>query len=397
MITTTEAYNRGFAAGKAIKADLDKWMANTFKWMRGAYPASAHLDYAAEMEKIDRERLERVPSLTKFPETKGLPDIVRAERRGFVDATGAGPREVAYQFSWFFYCSRRLNAHYVGVDQRPNNCTAVYIRNSKEGGPLRGRNLDDIRRPGLENFVPPQGTAGGRKLRNDGVSSAVLCDDEPTEMYPVQVWDLLPPDCKRVKDIIPFLERYNEFWGPQNTLLVDEYQDVVAVEKSNCRMGVRWSDDGAAAVTACSYLIPEMKKFREERHRLSLKRRGWDETSSDWQYWLGCDARYHRLLKLTAEANARGATLADMANIVTDHAVPFPERICLAGERGHPDEPDVNWTLTSQASVLEGPNRRSLFWRVEGNTACYNNPPFLIPGEGVEVKPEWKTGTRSAE
>ncbi len=159
---------------------------------------------------------------------------------------------------------------------------------------------------------------------------------------------------------------------------------------------MRWSDDGTAAVTACSYLIPEMKQFKWERNRLSLKQRGWTEDSPDWLYWQGCDARYERLLKLTKEANTRSATLADMAAIVTDHAVPFPARICLAGEKGHRDEADQNWTLTSDASVLEGPNRRTLFWRVEGQTACYANPPFLIPAEGVTVQAEWKQGTRPA-
>lgn len=396
MSTKTDAYNRGLAAGKAAKPTLKKWMEATERWARMSYPASAHLDYWDECAKFDAERMKCVPSARRFPETKGLPDLLVAERKGFVDGSGAGPRELAFHYTWFFYCSRRLNTRYVGKDIRANHCTAVYIRDSKEGGPLYGRNLDDIRRPGLEDLQPPKlGPDGKRRRLTDGVSSAVLCDEEPKEVFPVKVWEIMPKDCKDVKDIVAFLQRYNEFWGPQNGIIVDEEQNCVAFEKSNCRFGVRYSDDGTAAVTACSYLIPEMKKFKEERSRLSLKLRGWDETAPDWVYWKGCDARYKRLLKLTKEANDRGATLEDMANIVTDHAVPFPERICLAGQKGHPDDPDVNWTLTSQASVLEGPNRRTLFWRVEGNTPCYESPAFLAPGKGVKVKTTWKKGTRS--
>ena len=83
---------------------------------------------------------------------------------------------------------------------------------------------------------------------------------------------------------------------------------------------------------------------------------------------------------------------------MTDRAAPFPDCICLAGEKSHRSDSDDpnwrNWTLVSQASVLEGPHRRTLFWRVEGNTPCYENPPFLIPGKGVKVKSEWKKGTR---
>ncbi|HVF09792.1 MAG TPA: hypothetical protein VNA16_03270, partial [Abditibacteriaceae bacterium] len=399
MSKSDDGYRRGLAAGKAVGDRVGPaWTENLMEWARTAYPASTHLDYWDEVLKLDRERMESVPSAARYPELQGLPDELRAERQGFMEGCGGGPREVAFHYTWFYFISRRLNTRYVGFNQRANHCTAVYIRDSKEGGPLQGRNLDDVRRPpALEKLDPPRrGPDGKRRLITGGVSSAVLCDEEPTEIFPVDPWQIMPADCKQVGDIVDFLTRYVEFWGPQNGIIVDEEQNAVAFEKSNCRLGVRRSTDGTAAVTACSYLIPEMKKFKAERSRLSLKLRGWDETSPDWVYWTGCDARYERLLKLTAEANQRGATLEDMANIVTDHAVPFPERICLAGERSHRDDADVNWTLISSASVLEGPHRRTLFYRVEGSTPCYNSPPFLVPGPGVEMKREWKKGTRSA-
>ncbi len=396
MSKTTEAYHRGLKAGKLAKPRLRQWMESFIRWAKTQYTATQDMDYPGEMVKCDRERLLNPPSLSKFPETKGLPDLVMAERKGFQEGCACGDDLMAYHFSWFFFSSRRLNTRHVGRDVQAGHCTSVYIRDSKEGGPLHGRNLDDIRRPALEDFQPPPPHDGKRVFRREGVSSAVLCDEEPQEIFPVDPWLLIPEDCMKLKDVIEFLKRYVDFWGPQNGILVDMEQNAAAFEKSNCRVGFRMSTDGTAAVTACSYLIPEMKKFKEERSRLSLKRRGWNEKSPDWLYWTGCDARYERLLKLTADANKRGATLEDMADIVTDHAVPFPERICLAGEKGHPDDADVNWTLTSQASVLEGPNCRSLFWRVEGNTACYDNPPFLIPGKGVTVKSEWKKNTRAA-
>lgn len=150
-------------------------------------------------------------------------------------------------------------------------------------------------------------------------------------------------------------------------------------------------------MTACAQIIPEMKAHRERCHRRSLDLRGYDESSPDWKYWSGAETRYHRLLGLVKEAAQRGPTLDDMAKIVTDHAVPYPERICLAGESCHPDfQPGSGeWTMRSRAAVLSGPNRRTLFWRVEGSTPCYANPPFLVPGEGVTVKPEWQEGTRN--
>lgn len=394
MSKITEAYERGLADGRRMKPTLAADMEWTVKWGKLAYPATRDLDYWKEVVEFDRERLRNPPDPIRYPETRGLPDIVAAERKGFAEGSGGGERELAFQYTWFFYCSRRLNTRYVGTGIRANHCTAVYIRDTKEGGPLYGRNLDVNRRPD-ERFDPPtEGPGRKRERLVSGVSSAALCDEEPDEIFPVDVWSLMPKDCRKVRDIISFLQRYTPFWGPQNGILVDEEQDSVAYEKSNCRMGVRYSDDGTAAVTACSYLIPEMKAFKEKCSRRSLELRGWDETSPDWLYWQGCDRRYERLLKLTRETARKGATLDDMVKIVTDHAVPFPDRVCLAGEKGHPDDPDVNWTVTSFSSVMEGPNRRTLWSRVEGQKACYDTQPFLVLGDGVEMKPEWRKGTR---
>src|SRR5262249_16340019 len=76
------------------------------------------------------------------------------------------------------------------------------------------------------------------------------------------------------------------------------------------------------------------------------------------------------------------------------HAVPYPARVCIAGESplGKPHE--VEWTMCSHSEVLEGPNRRILFYTVEGDKPCYETPPYLVPGEAVELKHEWKKNTR---
>lgn len=361
-------------------------MENLFAWARQQYPASRHLDYANEMVKLDSDRMESPPDMTRYPETRGLPDRLRTEREGFLDGCGGNELMLAFQYTWSFFCSRRLNTRYIGTGIRANRCSEVFFRDSREGGPLFGKNLDDIRRPAsLEQFPPPAGPDGKRCRRVWTDSGSVLCDEEPKEMFPLDVWELMPPGTA-VRDTVEFLRRYVEFWGPCSCIVVDEKLDSVVIEKSNCRMEHRFSDDGTAAITACSFLLPGMKAFRDERHRLSLKLRGWDETAPDAVYWRGCEARHHRLLKLTSEANTRGATLDDVGRILLDTDVPFPDRICLEGQRGHPDDVEGNWTLTSTATVLEGPNRRTLFWRVDGDTPCHRTKPILIPGKGLKIR-----------
>lgn len=394
--TTTQAYEKGFAQGRSARDTLQDSIDQGMAFVKSAYPRAAYLDFAAEVLKLDAERMANPPNYTRFPEARGWPDLVVAERQGFRDGSGCGDLEIAFKYTWFWMIGARFNSRYIGNAPGTANCTAVFIRDSVEGGPLYGRNWDVLNDKYADVEVPRRGPDGKPRVFVKGVSCATMCDEEPQEIFPLTPWDVMPWDCRKLPDVMEFLKRYCEFSSGCNGIIVDEELNSVAFEKSNCRMAFRHTHNGTAAVTACAQLIPEMKEFREKCHRKSLELRGFDEGSPDWQYWSGAELRYKRLLQLVDEAAARGATLRDMGSIVTDHAVPHPAHVCVAGESCHPElvEGEAEWTMRSRAAVLHGPNRRTLFWRVEGQTPCYGNPPFLIPGEGVGVKPEWLEGTR---
>ncbi len=387
------AYRRGVAKGQlaAQKGEVSpQWIVSLMDGMRAGYPRAAELDIWAEILRLDHERIENPPDYTKFPEARGWPDLIRREREGFLEGAGCDERARAFFYNRGFFGSRRLNTRYAGsspANLRAGHCTAVYIRDTAEGGPLFGRTLDDVRMgPDIEaaflvvpdsrtNWIEMTADEGNRPwLLKSLVSGAVLGDEEPREIFPLNAWDVMPADCNSIADMVAFLERYADFWGPHCGLLVDRDGDAIAFEKSNCRLGVRYSENGAAASTACSYLIPEMAAHKQECGRGVLA-----QDAPDWEYWQGCDARHRRLLQLTAAANLRGATLEDMSAIVTDHAVPFPDKICLEGETGVPGDKTGNWTWTAKASVLSGPNSRTLLWRMDGDKPAHSNPPVLIP------------------
>jgi hypothetical protein len=398
-LTTEQAYARGCKAAEAAQVDPN-WLAlaeSVMAWCKVNYPCSEELDYRSEMLTIEKARLGADLDLTKFPECRGLRELVEAEHDGFLDTCG-DPWMTAHQFNWDWFVSRRLNTRYVGAAPPAGNCTGVFIRDSAEG-PLVGSNLDDILRP-FDKFSPPKKGPSGEPFKGitciRTVSSAVLCDDEPDDIFPVDPLAILPDDITKLDDFVSYMERYHDFWGPHNSIWVDADFDSVVFEKANCRMGVRKSLNGASATTACSYLIPEMNRFHKERGKASIAARGWAEDCCDAVYWQGCEKRYERLLQLVADEVARGATFEGVRRIVLDHDVPFPDRICLAGESSHPEENSVNWTLTSHTSALLGPTRRTLWSRAEGETAAYDTVPFLVLGKGVEMREEWREGTREA-
>jgi len=406
-VTGDEAYAAGRSAGEAAlqrSPTLLPWQArmeDDFRWARASYLGAAELDLAEALLEFSRERLASGLDLRRCPECRGLRRLVEAERRGFRDAC-PDPLALAHHFDWGWFVSRRLNTRFVGKPvggaslPRDVGCTDFWFADTAEGGPIHGCNRDDVLFRYKRGFAPPPKAGppdkpyplpGSGLTCIGGASAAVLCDDEPECLFPVRLDWVRPPEIKTLEEFVPFMERYRDFWGPGNSLWIDESWTFAAIEKANVRMGVRRSQ-GWAAITACAYLTPDMNAFKKERDRRSFAARGWGEDCVDAAFWSGCERRYRRLMELVQVEHRRGATAVGAARIALDHDAPFPDRICLAGERGHPDEKLTNWTLLSFARCVSGPNRRILYWVIDPThpEPVYTTPCHVVPGVGLEAR-----------
>lgn len=400
-ITKEQAYQRGRqAATKKGSADeAQQEIENGFTWARNIYEGAAELDMVHEITEFSRERLASDLDLTLYPECRGLADLVIAERQGFAEVC-SDPFIAAHHFDWRWFVSRRLNTRFVGRQPPPAQCTDFWFADTAEGGPIHGCNRDDVLfryGPEFPRERAPKTGPGEWQITGvtaiGGVSASVLCDEEPECLFPVDMAWITPDDCANVREHMDFMSRYREFWGPGNRLYVDAEMNFAAVEKANVRFGVRYSS-GCCAITACAYLTPEMNAFKLERDKLSYAARGWShEDNPDKRYWDGCERRYRRLLELVENERARGATVVGAAQIALDHAVPAPDRVCVAGESTHPDDKMLNWTLSSFARCISGPNRRMLFWIIDPSQPqpIYTRPCHVLPGLGLEARlAEWE-------
>ena len=396
---------RGREAANGLGGPAREVMDMAFGYAKELHPTLTDADLGAMVRDYDHERLACEPNYTEFPEMKGLIDQHVGEREAFGEA-GIDETLTAYHFSWNWLLTRRITArHLARYDLLPHSCTNVFVPETKEGGIIEASNRDDRVSPAHcrslpeSRYDPPQDATKQNQWAwvRAGASSAVLLDEEPECCFPCDPYKLMPEDCvDDIHAIVDFMTRYREFWGPCNTIFVDRKLNAVAVEKSNCRVGYRWPDaTGAAAVTACSYLTPEMNGFRAERFRQAMEMKGETEADCpDWLGMIGSDRRHQRLIDLTNAEAERGATLWGILNVVADTDVPFPDRICLAGETAIPEkEPCPNWTQTQHATVTSGPNIRSLCRSMETL-----DPPKpivettlkLVLGEGVQMQPEWQ-------
>jgi len=407
-ITKGQAYERGFKTGKAggffsksIVDDIESYFAS---WKQ-EFPLSAHLDYGKEMVKLWKERLNADLDLTKYPECNGLREIVHAEHKGYVDAVGGNETAAAYHFNWSYYLRLRLNTRYFGFpdDQKGKpsrylttagaECSAMWFADTPDG-PAMGKNLDTSPNQIVGKKIPcALPSSGVRNVEHCGGGTACLfCDEEPEDIFPIKIDDILPQDIKRVRDYIPFRYRYRQFCGPGNGIFVDETGDSVAVEQSNCRMAWRYAENGVSATTALAYHEPELKAFKHERDLLSLEKRGWGKAAPDWVYWDGCNRRYDRLMKLVEAERKRPLTVEGMARILLDPEGTPPDRISCANEPFHPDVQTNFWTMYTWVAIPFGPKRRTYRWAQSQppNGPIFSHNPELVLDESVENRSEFE-------
>ncbi len=407
-LTRDQAYQRGFAASRkggwftdSLVADVESY----FPTWRQEYPLSAQLDYRQEILKLWRERLQADLDLTKYPECRGLRELVHAEHEGYLAGCGGNEVQAAYHFNFYYFMRLRLATRYFGFPEELRGkynpyattaaeCTAIYFADTPDG-PCAGKNLDTSPNEKFTRLGPGHVPGGARPTAVrcvGGASAAVLCDDEPADIFPVNVDDITPPELDTVRTWAPFRQRYAQFCGPGNSVWVDRTGDAVAVENSNTLMGYRFAENGIAAVTALAYLTPTLKAHKAERDELSLQKRGWTHDSPDWCYWQGCNQRYDRLMHLVKEEAQRGPTLEGMANILLDPAGPLPQRISTANEPFYPGLDTNFWTMATWVTVLYGPQRRVYRWAhtPEPDGPIFLREPELVLEDDVPPQPEFE-------
>jgi len=378
-------------------------MNETLAYALELYPTLGDTDLHAGIRDYDKERLACEPDYAEFPEMRGLLDRHIGEREGFREASGLDETATAFHFSWDWFLSRRINsqhlARYDVLAER--GCTNVFFPQGKDGVTV-SNNRDDWTRESYRETIPKFRVDpipdDNRVSRVQGAaSSACLLDEDPVCCFPCDPWELMPKDClDDIHAMVDFMTRYREFYGAGNQIWCDSKLNAVAVEKTTCRVAFRWPTvNGAVCITACSYLDPELNAYKKERTRKAMQIKGeTEENSPDWNFFRGCDRRHQRLIDLTNAEAKDGATLWGAFNCVADTAVPFPDRVCVAGEKTFPDrEPNPNWTLTEFAAVITGPKRRALYRSMQdlvNPKPIYTYKPKLALGEGVEMQPEWQ-------
>lgn len=338
-------------------------------------PDLSAAERAHRLVEFHRQRMEAVPSLTRYPELRGMRELVRAEHRGIQDGAGFDETQLAAYCSGGVYAHRLLHSqvdpslHSTGTA----NCSYIFFPDS-DHGPLLANNLDSSP---AELFGPPQWPAISEHLIFGGVSSGIFLDELSPEIFPVPVTKLLARYCRTTREAVEMLSRYNYFWGPGNSIVIDQDHVVAMIEKSACRIGVRYSTDGFGHITAMSALDPAMQSYLSDRRAASLASRGLSAPCADTRYWDECDSRNRLLGQLLDEAR-KTPTLEKIRQMI-QFRDPRRGYVCYDGDVFHQGDPPVEHTLRTIIWQLR--EQKALWWaRKEGK------PSFLNPQAPVEFK-----------
>ena len=350
--------------------------------LRLAHLAEVRPDLSAaermrRLVEFHQQRLVAVPSLTKYPELRGMRELVSAEYRGIQDGAGFAETQLAAYCSGGIYAHRLLHTQVKPTLQAAGtaHCSYIFFPTS-DYGPLLANNLDSSP---AELFGPPGWPALSEHLILGGVSSGIFLDELSPEIFPAPVMKLVARYCRTTSEAVEMLTRYNHFWGPGNLIVIDPNHTVAMIEKSACRIGVRYSADGFGYITAMSALEPSMQTYLADRRAASLVSRGLTAPCADTRYWDGGDRRNRLMGELLDEAR-KTPTLETLRQMI-QFRDPARGYVCYDGEVFHPGDPPVEHTL--KTTIWQLRNHKALWWARKDGVSSFRNPQPPVEFTGI--------------
>ncbi|HOL49865.1 MAG TPA: hypothetical protein PLW07_04740 [bacterium] len=331
------------------------------------------------LKEYNQSRINAPVDFKKYPELIGMKQLICAEWKGLQDGSGLDEYQTAVYVGAMNFYHRMICSGKMGKmdGSLSSNCSYIYFPYS-DHGVLLANNLDSS--PD-EPFDSPQWPALNEHVIIGSVSSGIYLDEQPEEMFPAPVFKIVARYCRNVKEAVEVLTRYNQFWGPCNAIVVDRNHNCAMIEKSACRIGVRWSKDGFGFITAMTAEEPGMQAYLNDRRQASLKARHLGPDSPDAIYWKKQDQRRQLMNELLDQVR-KNPTLETMRKFI-QFRDPVRGNVCGNGEIYGPGCPPSEYTIRTVIWLLS--EARALWWAKQGDKPSFENPMSEVKFNNVIV------------
>lgn len=332
-----------------INANRHQFLVGPIERMLLDSPWVTREQLTAGLVTFHKERMAKIPPLSKYPESKPWVEHALAVERELVRLANLSDLEIAMLRSLGDYTTFRgyVSAKPALVEK----CRVAYLPET-DRGEMHIKNVDD---PSTfwEAPEPLPATAPwseGPPLIWDGVGSGLHIDDEPEQIFPLPYRDMCFTYCTDVPSAVEFLTRYSQFWGGQNVVLHDRKKRAVAIEKAS-RNHIEVFTDSKHGRAHCSGMAcrdansPQGRYQRAKRDQY-MKLFNVPRDGADRCFWDACDKGE----KMLGDFLYQDRTIT-VDEVLTLFSTPFPKGLCKTGVKFHPDQGYGEYTLVTWASV----------------------------------------------
>ena len=315
------------------------------------------------LEDFNRERMQRIPSATEYPESPPWVEHILAVDRELQQLPGMSDRDLALYRSLGAFLSFRGYA--AAKPAMTEKCRVAYLPES-DHGQIHIKNVDDPATFWTARQGPPVSQAGTADFAEDGVGSGLHIDDEPDEICPLDARTMRPHYVEDVPGAIEFYTRYKVFWGGCNIVVHDRQKRSAAIEKCS-RNFIEVFHPGPDGRSHCSGMAcrdPESPQGRYQREKRQQYLTAFDQPTDgpDQTFWDACDRAEQMLAQGLQDFGAEASLDALLKLFLT----PFPEGLCKDGIRLHPDQATIEYTLVTGCALID--EKRSLRWQRDPQT-----------------------------
>lgn len=321
-----------------------------------------------------RERMSKVPSITKYPEAKPWVDYALSYERELRSRGNLNDTQIAIVQSLGSYICFRGYKHAARLAATDEKCRAAYFPESDHGR-VHIKNVDDPITHWKPSRTRPAKFPHTSDLQSDGVGSGLHIDDEPAELFPLPVSAMAAQYCNDVPSVIDFLTRYSIFWGGSNRLFHDAQKRSVAIEKcSYNHIAIYHPDsDGRSYISGMTCRDPNsaIGQYQDAKRKQYLDMFNLGSDGPDSAFWAACH-KFESKLAAAMKSFPRVPRFDDIAKLFT---TTWPEGFNKAGLKVHPNAGLVGYTLMTHAALID--EKKLFHWQRSEDGKSFDAKPDI--------------------
>lgn len=233
-------------------------------------------------------------------------------------------------------------------------------------GPMHIKNVDDPitywhPEPPLERKAPlSKYPFYNKPFVMDGVGSGLHIDEEPEEIFPLPVLQMVYHYASDTVSAVEFLKKYSCFWGGANLLIYDRKYNSVAIEKCSRNFFEVFKPEKNTDFTHISGMVcrsPDSPQAIYQKEKRLFYRKLFDlpDDGPDALFWNVCN-NLETILKEALGSLGKNPKSSDVIELFI---TPYPSGLRKDGLMLHPEQGLVGYTLVTNCYFPE----KKLYYR----------------------------------